>query len=68
MGERARAAVIAAVTFALVTGGIVGIGLATVDPARAEVAGGFATVRAAAVAAPLKPAQALAAARWDATS
>lgn len=63
------AAAVAVTTFAVVTGGIVGVGLATVDPARAEVASGMARVHTLAAApAEAKPARTIAAARWDATS
>ena len=67
MRQTFLAAAIAVITFAVVTGGIVGVGLATVDPARAEVATGMAKVHRLA-AAPLKPASAVAAAHWDVTS
>ena len=69
MRETFLAAAIAMITFAVVAGGIVGVGLATADPARAQVAAGMAKVHAlAAVAAPVKPASTIATARWNATS
>ena len=67
MRQTFLAAAVAAITFAVVTGGIVGVGLATVDPARAEVATGMAKVHALA-ALPAKPARTIAATHWDVTS
>ena len=67
MRQTFLAAAVAAITFGVVTGGIVGVGLATIDPARAEVASGMAKVHKLA-SAPAKPATTIAAARWNVTS